>query len=112
MSTDTASATEHEVPHEHHPSDTDYVQTAIILAVLTALEVSTYYIDFGWATVPLLVVLMTVKFLYVAGIFMHLKFDIGLYRQMVAAGLVLAIALYTIVLLTFFSVPGFFDSFG
>lgn len=101
-----------EVAHDHHPTDAEYVQTAILLAVLTAMEVSTFYIDFGWASLPMLIILMSVKFAYVAGVFMHLKFDIKLYRMLVTAGLVLAIGLYTIVLATFFSVPGFFDSFN
>ncbi len=98
--------------HEHHPSEQDYVKTALILAVLTALEVSTFYVDFGWATLPLLIVLMSVKFLYVAGVFMHLKFDIKLYSRVVAAGLGLAIGLYAITLATWFGVPGFFESIG
>ncbi len=101
-----------EVAHDHHPSDSEYVQTAAILGVLTAAEVSTFYIDFGWAGIPMLIILMSVKFFMVAGIFMHLKFDIVLYRRLVTAGLFLALALYTVVLATFFSVPGFFDSFN
>jgi cytochrome c oxidase subunit 4 len=95
----------------HHPSDSEYVRVATILAILTAAEVSTFYVDFGWASVPMLIILMSVKFFMVAGIFMHLKFDTKLYRMLVTAGLFLAIGLYTIMLMTFFSVPGFFDSF-
>lgn len=98
--------------HEHHPTEMEYVKTATILAVLTALEVSTFYVDFGWAGIPMLIVLMAVKFVFVAGVFMHLKFDIKLYSRLVAAGLFLAIGLYAIVLATWFGVPGFFESIG
>ncbi len=97
---------------EHHPSDVEYVRTAVILAILTALEVSTFYVDFGWASVPMLIVLMSVKFLFVAGIFMHLKFDTKLYSRFVVGGLALALGLYAVVLATWFGVPGFFESIG
>ena len=45
--------------------------------------------------IPLLVILMTVKFLYVAGYFMHLKFDSKVFGRMMYAGLLLALGLYT-----------------
>lgn len=83
--------------HTHHPTPRQYVNIAIVLAVLTALEVSTYFFDFGPFAVPLLIVLMIVKFLYVAGWFMHLKFDHKFFSQVMTTGLVFALVLYTIV---------------
>ena len=63
-------------PHEHdHPKDSLYIVIALILAVLTALEVMTYYVDIGKLFLPTLLVLMTVKFLLVVLFFMHVKFD-------------------------------------
>lgn len=83
--------------HTDHPSPRQYVTIALVLAVLTALEVSTYYFEFGALAVPLLIVLMVVKFFYVAGWFMHLKFDHKFFSQVMSVGLVFALVLYTIV---------------
>lgn len=80
-----------------HPTPREYVHIALVLAVLTALEVSTYFFDFGVIAIPLLVVLMIVKFLYVAGWFMHLKFDSPIYSRLMYTGLAFALVLYAIV---------------
>jgi len=85
--------------HGHHPTPRDYVRIAIILAILTALEVSTYFVDFGAVAIPLLVVLMLIKFVLVAGFFMHLRFDTKLYGRFLYGGLALAVGLYTITLI-------------
>ncbi len=79
-----------------HPTPKQYVNIAIVLAILTALEVSTYFLDFGVIAIPLLVVLMVVKFLYVAGWFMHLKFDSPIYSRLMYTGLAFALVLYAI----------------
>jgi cytochrome c oxidase subunit 4 len=86
----------------HHPTPRDYVRIAVILAVLTALEVSTYFVDFGPIGIPLLVVLMIIKFILVAGFFMHLRFDTKLYGRMLYGGLFLALGLYAITLVILF----------
>ena len=91
MSTETA---ETDAEHAHHPSPADYVRIAIILAVLTALEISTYFYDFGVVGIPLLIVLMIIKFIYVASWFMHLKFDHNLYGKFLYGGLLFAVGLY------------------
>jgi cytochrome c oxidase subunit IV len=87
--------TVHGAGHEH-PSDGKYVQIAIILAVITAAEVVTFYIEdtLGGALVPILLVMMVVKFFIVAAWFMHLRFDSRLFTRMFLAGLVLATAVY------------------
>jgi cytochrome c oxidase subunit IV len=47
-STETASQLAADEHHAgHHPTPRDYVRIAVILAILTALEVSTYFVDFG-----------------------------------------------------------------
>lgn len=81
-----------------HPTPRQYVNIAVVLAMLTALEVSTYYLDFGGLAVPLLIVLMVVKFLYVAGWFMHLRFDSPVFARLMYMGLFAALTLYGLVI--------------
>lgn len=79
-----------------HPSDRNYVTIAIILAVITAAEVVTFYIEdeLGGLLVPILMVMMVVKFAMVAAWFMHLKFDSRLFTRLFAGGMILAVAVY------------------
>ena len=97
-------STEHADGHaeEHHgASDKQYIVIALILAALTAIEVSTYYVDFGPLFMPTLFVLMTVKFIVVASYFMHLKFDNKLFSYLFYTGLILAVLVYAGALSTF-----------
>lgn len=100
-----ASATE-DAGH-HGPTPREYVRVALILALLTALEISTYLIDFGPLGIPLLIGLMFIKFVMVANLFMHLKFDNRLYNRLLFGGLSLAITLYaaTLIIMYFGSAP-------
>jgi cytochrome c oxidase subunit IV len=98
MSTTETSAAPADEHHAHHPTPREYVRIAVVLGILTALEVSTYFVDFGPVAIPLLVVLMLIKFVLVAGFFMHLRFDTKLYGRMLYGGLVLALSLYAITL--------------
>ncbi|MEX1177908.1 MAG: cytochrome C oxidase subunit IV family protein [Nitriliruptor sp.] len=95
----------HEV--HHGPSPREYVRIALFLAALTALEISTYVVDFGPLGIPLLIGLMTIKFVMVANFFMHLKFDNKLYTRLLYGGLGLAISLYliTLTVMLFASAP-------
>jgi cytochrome c oxidase subunit 4 len=86
---------------DEHPSDMLYVQIAAILAFLTALEVLTYFVDFGAFQTPALLIMMTIKFAMVLMFFMHLRFDNKLFSAVFIAGLVLAGAVYVATLLTF-----------
>ena len=82
-----------------HPSDQVYVLIALILAIVTGIEVWVYYIDaLGDVIIPILVVLAAIKFGMVAGWFMHLRFDSTLFTWMFAGGLVLALAVFLVVL--------------
>jgi cytochrome c oxidase subunit IV len=100
-----ATETQGNAPAEHdhadHPGPAKYVNIAIVLAVLTALEVSTYYLDFGVFGIPLLIVLMTIKFVLVGSFFMHLKFDTKIYTRLLYTGLAFAVVLYAVTLLLF-----------
>jgi cytochrome c oxidase subunit 4 len=82
--------------HRGHPSDFTYVKIALILAVMTAIEVATYYVedDLGSALLPILIVLMILKFVVVVSWFMHLRFDSKLFSRIFYAGLLLAVAVY------------------
>ena len=79
---------------EHAHSDTKYFVVAGILAALTAMEVSTYFKDFGDFKVPMLITLMVVKFVMVVLFFMHLKDDNRMLSAVFGFGLGLASAVY------------------
>ncbi len=98
MSTATES---HEEAHEHGMSDAGYIKIALILAAITALEVSTYYVDFGPLFLPSLIIMMVVKVFMVVSYFMHLKFDNKLFSLMFYIGLGLALFVYFTALATF-----------
>ena len=84
-----------------HPSPKEYVRIAVILAVITALEVAVYYIDaVRDLLIPLLFLFSLIKFTLVVLWFMHLKFDSRTYARFFVMGLAGAITLYLIVLLT------------
>ena len=71
-------------------------------AVLTALEIlSTEIGPDGSLLVPMLLVLMFVKFWIVASFFMHLRFDSRLFSFLFYLGLGAAVVLYCAVLATF-----------
>ncbi len=104
MTTTTAEHSEHTTNGEHAEhglSIAGYVKVALILAALTALEVATYFVDFGPFFMPVLLVLMCVKFFIVVSYFMHLKFDNKIFSFMFYAGLFLAIGVYAAALATF-----------
>ncbi len=90
---------------EHsHPSDWEYVKVALILAVITGLEVFTYFesvLDWGPLLVPGLLFMMVVKFWLVARMFMHLKADGAVLSQLFGGGLALATGVYIVTLLAF-----------
>ncbi len=93
-----------------HPSDRSYVGIALILALITAAEVVTFYLeeDLGSILVPVLLVMMVVKFAMVAGWFMHLRFDSNLFTRLFVSGLVLAVFVYLgmLAMFEFFSESG------
>ena len=90
--------------HEHHtPSDRYFIKIAIILAVVTALETSTYWWPKSLETVGVisLLIMMTIKFFMIVMVFMHLKFDSKIFSLMFYTGMVLAIGVYMVFLFTF-----------
>lgn len=95
----------HEAPGPHdahaHPSPLKYVGVAMILAFVTAVEVALYYLNLpSKLLVALLMGLAFFKFSMVVAYFMHLKFDGRLLRRLFVTGIILAVAVYTVALLT------------
>jgi len=90
----------HSSGHEH-PADIFYVKIALTLGLLTALEVSTYFWNFGKVFLPLLLVLMSIKFVLVVLFFMHARFDAKIFGRLFWTGVLLAIVVYIAVLTTF-----------
>jgi len=97
-----------EAHHEHHPRDATYWKVGAALGVITAAEVGTYFITddpYSHELAPLLIgsliFMMIAKFVTICAYFMHLKFDNKLFRNVFVSGLVLAVGVYIVVLLTF-----------
>jgi caa(3)-type oxidase subunit IV len=87
-----------------HSSPFQYVMIAVVLCVLTAVEVGLYYIEDDIPTglyVAMLLALALVKFIMVASLYMHLAKDKPIFRRFFITGGVGAVILYTIVLTTF-----------
>lgn len=98
--------TEHEHGHgaaEHHgPTTATYLIVAVVLAVITAVEVLIYYIEAlknSAMFIPTLLILSAIKFFTVIGFYMHLKYDHKLFRALFVGPLL--IAMTTIMALLF-----------
>ena len=81
--------------HGHHDHDVSkfqiYVQIAMLLAVITGVEIVCVYLPFAkWLLVSTLVVLSAVKFLFVIFYFMHLRWDKPFCTILFFIGLVIA----------------------
>jgi cytochrome c oxidase subunit IV len=94
--------------HDHHPAPRTYVKIAIILAIVTAIEVAFSYIpdaDPG-LIVTGLVVMAFVKFALVALYFMHLRFDNRLFRRLFVTGIILSLIVFAVYLAMLFGRGG------
>ena len=90
-------------PTEHaHPGAKEYLAIAVVLTVITAVEVAVFYIpSLKTILVPTLLTLSTVKFALVAMFYMHLKFDHRLFSWLFVTPMCLA-ALVIIALMRLF----------
>jgi cytochrome c oxidase subunit IV len=92
---------------KEYSRDKVYVLTALVLGLITVVEVMTYsHPDFLlWKgdnlKIGVLLLLMAVKFFIVAYIFMHLKFDKPILTWAFYTGLALAVLVYLAVMVTF-----------
>jgi caa(3)-type oxidase subunit IV len=86
-----------------HSSPFQYVMIAVVLCVITAVEVGLYYIEDDLPTalyIGLLLSLALVKFVMVASLYMHLSSDKPIFRRFFITGGIGAVILYTVVLAT------------
>ncbi len=85
-----------------HPEVRDYVQIAVALCVVIALELTVYYLLAPVAlVVPLLGIFAAIKFFIIGSWFMHLRFDSRIFRRLFLSGLVLAVSVFLATLLMF-----------
>ena len=86
-----------------HPTPVQYVIVAVVLVVITALEIATSYLEGdipNGVIVVLLLVMAAVKFTLVASWYMHQRTDQPVFRRFFVIGTIAAIVLYLVVLLS------------
>ena len=86
--------------HEH-PSWKQYKWVALILTLITVVEVWVYYTPLKQSAVfvPMLLIMSAVKFAIVVAFYMHLKYDHKLFRALFVGPLIIAMS--TLVALLF-----------
>lgn len=92
-----------------HPTDKLFVKIAVILAVITAVEVAWSYLPIwddaegltSFFEISGLIAMMMAKFIIVAGVFMHLRFDKPILTRTFYFGFVLAVVVYVAAITTF-----------
>jgi cytochrome c oxidase subunit 4 len=92
----------HAVHEKTHPRDSEYIKIALILGIITAAEVATYYFNFSTGVLlALLIPMMIAKFVLVAMFFMHLRYDSKVFTSAFVFGISLAAGVYIVALATF-----------
>jgi len=86
-----------------HASLKTYIQVALVLGIITAVEVATLYVPGipKHLLVASLLAMSVVKFALVVGFFMHLKYDSSIMRVMFIGPLVLAILIILAIMALF-----------
>ena len=86
----------------HHPGATTYVIIALFLVVLTAMEITVFYVHaLRPVLVPVLIVLSAAKFALVAMFYMHLRYDGLLLSGVFVFALMIATILMVALILLF-----------
>ena len=76
-----------------HPGAKEYLAIAVVLTVITAVEVAIFYVpQMKPVLVPSLLTLSALKFSLVAMFYMHLKFDHRLFSWLFVVPMVIAAA--------------------
>lgn len=86
-----------------HPSPLQYVLIAVVLCVITGVEIAVSYTEGDipdGLIVTLLLGMAIIKFVLVAAWYMHLRTDMLIFRRFFILGIVAAMILFTIVLLS------------
>ena len=89
-----------------HPGPRQYVLIAVVLCVLTAIEVALSYLEGdvnNQLLITLLGIMATAKFVLVCAWYMHMKQDLPFFRRVFTIGIVGATIVYGVVLLIFSS---------
>jgi cytochrome c oxidase subunit 4 len=91
--------------HGNHPTPRQYVLIAVVLVVITGVEIATSYIDTGHSNLIIvaLFVMAAIKFFLVAAWYMHMKVDQPFFRRVFVVGMIGAGIVYGILLLVFSS---------
>ena len=96
-----------------HPTPRTYIQIAVLLTVITAVEVLVLYLPTlgvplgGGAMVLIFGLLSLTKFVLVVGWYMHLKFDPPMFRRMFIFALLVALTIATAFIALFHGIhPG------
>ena len=86
-----------------HATVKTYINVAIVLAIITGVEVATLYVPGipNPVLVISLLVMSAVKFYLVVGFFMHLKYDHGIMRALFVGPLIIAVAIILAVMALF-----------
>lgn len=100
----TTHADAHAAEAPHHPTWQTYVWVGLFLTIVTAVEVSAYYIP-AWETsriyVPSMLVLSAIKFAVVVLVYMHLKYDHKIFRALFTGPFIISIITITALLFLF-----------
>lgn len=98
---------QHDEEHEH-PGYATYLVVALVLTVITALEVAIFYIPaLAGVIVPLLLTLSAGKFVLVVMFYMHLKMDSRIFTGVFVAPMVLAMFLVVALIVLFNVLPNY-----
>ena len=87
-----------------HPTWSTYWKVAVVLTIITIVEVWVYYIPAFVASrafVPSLLIMSAVKFVIVVMFYMHLKYDHKLFRALFTGPLLIAMATLAALLFLF-----------
>jgi cytochrome c oxidase subunit 4 len=78
---------------QHHPTWQTYVKVGVLLTIITAIEVSAYYIP-AWESsriyVPSMLIMSAFKFAVVVMFYMHLKYDHKIFRVLFTGPFIIA----------------------
>ncbi len=91
-----------------HPPVRTYLVIAAVLAVITAVEVSVFYMtQLARFLVPILIVLSAAKFSLVVMFYMHLRFDSRIFTGLFTGALAIAVSIVLVLFALFggFAVP-------
>jgi cytochrome c oxidase subunit 4 len=100
--TDSAAHDTHDAHAHAHPTAKKYIGIAIILTIITVIEVSVFYIPSMHPFLPpVLLTLSALKFALVAMFYMHLKFDHRIYSWVFVVPMCFAAAIILALLALF-----------